>query len=264
MKKSNGPKILVLDVETAPVLAHVWGIWDQNVGLNQIKQDWFILSFCAKWKGSPASDVIYFDQRKSRNVEDDRPLLRRLWKLLDEADIILTQNGNRFDTRRINARFALNDMPPPSSYRKIDTLLLTRKHFDLTSYKLEYLSDKFCTKYKKLKHKEFPGFEMWKECLAGNPKAWKAMEVYNKHDVLALEELYDKLSSWDTSINYSVYHETIDNVCKCGSKKFKKNGFKYTNSAKYQRYKCVNCQTEFRDKNNLLSKEKRQQLKVGV
>lgn len=264
MKPLNGPKILLLDIETAPMLGYVWALWDQNVALNQVKADWFILSWSAKWLGDAPNKVMYADSRKSTNIENDKPLLTGIWKLLDEADIVITQNGKAFDHKKLNARFILNGMKPPSSFKYIDTLLLAKKHFAFSSNKLEYMSDKLCKKYKKLKHAKFSGFEMWRECLAGNQAAWKEMEKYNKYDVLALEELYTKLIPWDNTVNFNLYHDGTDHICTCGSTDFKKNGYAYTASGKFQRHVCNECGSEIRDKVNLFSKEKKKSLRSGT
>lgn len=251
-------KVLFVDIETAPILGYVWSIWEQNVGLNQIKSDWHILSWSAKWMGD--SKIQYMDQRSAKNIEDDSRILKGIWSLLDEADVIVTQNGKSFDQKKLNARFILNGMKPPSSFKHIDTKLIAKRHFAFTSNKLEYLTDKLCTKYKKLAHKKFPGFELWKECLAGNDEAWKEMEKYNKHDVLSLEELYSKLAPWDNTINFNLYRDGEENVCSCGSKNFVKNGFYYTNVGKFQRYLCNDCGSETHSTANLLSKSKKASL----
>ena len=47
------PKILVIDIETSPVLANVWRLFKENVGLNQIQKDWHLLSYSAKWFNAP-------------------------------------------------------------------------------------------------------------------------------------------------------------------------------------------------------------------
>lgn len=260
-KTIKGPKVLIFDIETAPMLGYVWGLWENNVALNQIHSDWYILSWSAKWLHDPVSKVMYMDQRNSKNIEDDSKILKKIWSLLDEADIVITQNGKSFDVKKLNARFILNGLNPPSSYRHIDTRSIAKKYFGFTSNKLEYMTDKLCVKYKKLKHSKFSGFELWRQCLSGNIKAWKEMESYNKYDVLSLEELYKKLIPWDNSINFNVYNEHGVNECKCGNKDFMKNGFYYTNLAKYQKYKCKKCGAETRDRNNLLSKEKINSLK---
>ena len=35
---SNRPRIGVIDIETAPIVGNVWGLYDQNVGINQIEK----------------------------------------------------------------------------------------------------------------------------------------------------------------------------------------------------------------------------------
>lgn len=254
----NKPRILLLDIETAPILGYVWSLWDQNVALNQIKQDWFILSWAAKWLDEKG--ILYRDQRSAKNIENDKPILKPLWSLLNLADIIITQNGISFDSKKINARFILNGMKPPKPYKHIDTKVLAKRHFAFTSNRLEYMTEKLCVKYKKLKHPKFSGFELWKACLAGNISAWREMEKYNKHDVLSLEELYHKLAPWDTSINFNVYHDREDNVCQCGHPALQRRGFSYTATGKFQKFWCKSCGAWTSGRTNLLSPIKRKSL----
>jgi DNA polymerase elongation subunit (family B) len=255
-------KVLLFDIETAPILGYVWGLFDQNIGLNQINSDWHVLSWSAKWLYDAPEKVMYADQRKAKNIEDDSKILQGIWKLLDEADVVITQNGIKFDVKKLNARFIQHGFPPPSSFRHIDTLRIAKKHFAFTSNKLEYMTDKLCIKYKKLKHAKFSGFELWKACLAGNLEAWKEMEMYNKYDVLSLEELYTVLQPWDNSINFNIFHTDLETRCNCGSTEFSKKGYKYTNTGKFHRLVCNSCGAEYFDKTNLLSKEKSKSLKA--
>lgn len=265
----NKPKILIFDIETAPILAYVWSLWDQNVGLNQIKSDWHVLSWSAKWlKGpdgtvyGPHSKVMYMDQRKVKDVQDDKKLMQAIRELLDEADIVITQNGKSFDQKKLNARFFLHKIKRPSSFKHVDTKEIAKKVFGFTSNRLEYMSETFNKKYKKQKHKKFAGFELWTECLAGNPQAWKEMEKYNKYDVLSLEELYLGLQPWDNSINMNLYSDDVTTRCSCGSEDFRKNGYAYTSVGKFQRYYCGKCGAEVKDRVNLFSKEKKKSLKI--
>lgn len=251
-------KALLVDIETSPLLVYTWGIYDQNIGLNQIVEDWSVLAYCAKWLDT--KKLIYADNRKAKNVRDDKQLLKGIWKLLDQADVVITQNGVEFDSKKLNARFAIQGMKPPSSYKHIDTRKIAKKHFKFTSNKLEYFTDVLGTKYKKLKHDKFPGQELWNECLKKNPEAWKEMEVYNKYDVLSLEEVYRKLIPWDNAVNFNVYRDDETSVCTCGSTKFTKNGYFYSSTGKYQRYSCANCGSEFRSRKN----DKAQQELVGT
>lgn len=259
--KFNQPKVLILDIETAPLLGYVWSLWNNNLSLNQLKEDWCILSWAAKWLGDPPEKIIYRDQRNKKDVEDDSEIMSELWHLLDECDILITQNGTKFDSKKVNSRFILHGFEPPSTYKQIDTLVIAKKNFAFTSNKLAYMSDKLCTKYKKLDHGKFAGFELWKECLKGNMEAWNEMEVYNKYDILSLEELYLKMAPWDRTVNFNVYHDSEDIICKCGSTEFRKSGFHYTAVSKFQKYKCKSCGHETRGAENLFSKEKRKSLR---
>ena len=254
----KGPKILFFDVELAPILGHVWRLFDQNVGLNQIESDWYLLSFCAKWAHS--DEIYYFDQSQQENIEDDYLLLLELWKLLNEADIVIGHNSKRFDTRKANSRFILNGIPKPSTYRQIDTLEIAKRQFGFTSNKLEYLTDKLCTHNKKLSHGKFAGHLLWAECLKGNQEAWKEMKEYNIADVLSLEELYNVLSSWDNNLpNLDVYVDEILDMSE-----WEDDGFHYSNLGKYKKYRNKITGIQRRSRVNLLTKEKRDSLLANI
>jgi len=145
-------------------------------------------------------------------------------------------------------------MQPPSSFQHYDTKKIASKHFAFTSNKLEYLTDKLNTKYKKIKNS---GFSLWTRCLAGELSAWKEMEKYNKYDVLALEELYLKLMAWEPKVNYSVFSEDMEFKCACGSSKLKGKGYSYTASGKFKRFICTSCGKNYQSKQNELTLEKR-------
>lgn len=254
----NTPKILFFDIETAPLKAHLWSMWQQGVGLNQIESDWYMLSFCCKWAHS--DEVYYYDQRDALDIEDDFDLVSKLWEFLNEADVVVGQNSKKFDTKKSNARFILNGLPKPSTYRQIDTMEIAKRQFGFTSNRLEYMTDKLCTTYKKSKHKKFHGHELWAECLKGNIEAWKEMEEYNRMDVLSLEELYNVLSSWDNTLpNFDVYCDEILDMSV-----WEKDGFHYTNLGKYQKYRNKITGQQKRSRVNLLSKEKRDSLLANI
>ena len=261
----NLPRILIIDIETAPIIGSVWKLFKENIGLNQIVKDWHILSYSAKWLGSPENEVVYEDQRNAVNIEDDTHLLESIWKLLDEADIVISQNGVKFDIKKIKARMIIKGFKPFSSFKNIDTLLIAKGTFGFTSNKLEYMTDKICKKYKKSTHGKFAGFELWKECLAGNIEAWNEMKNYNRFDVLSLEELYTIMAPWyDKHPNLNLYSKHNNFKCNCGSSELVPNGYAYTQVSKFQRYKCSCCGAEYRGRKNLLSKEKRDSLMTNV
>lgn len=251
------PRIGTLDIETSPIIAYVWSLWKQNVGLNQILEDWSILSYCYKWLGQKG--VTYEDVEGQENLRDDSKLLIGLWTFLDEADIVIAQNGVGFDIKKINARFIEAGMPPPSPFKVVDTMLEARKIARFTSNKLEWLSQKL-TDQPKSAHKEFPGMELWVECLKNNPKAWRVMRKYNPIDVIATEKVYLQLLPYITGhpnvAAYSDEHEDI--ACpKCGGTDVEKRGFTFTQTGKYQRYCCNSCNGWSRSRYTLNTKGKR-------
>ena len=180
-------KILTLDIETAPISAYVWALWDQNVGLDMIADEWTILSFSAKWLDKKEPIFKGTGGRGKIQVRDDKELCQALWKLLDEADIVITQNGKSFDIKKINARLISHGIGPYSPIKIVDTMLVAKHHFAFTSNKLEWMSKNINKGAQKDKHKEFPGFELWAECLKNNPRAWAEMKKYNIQDVIATE-----------------------------------------------------------------------------
>lgn len=234
-------KTLVLDIELAPMEVYAWALKDQYVGIEQIIKDSSVIAWGAKWFNEPISKLIYKDNRNAKDVRQDAKLLLPLWELLDEADIIITQNGEKFDAPKLNSRFIIHGMKPPSPYKHLDTYKIAKKVGSFTSNKLSYLTANINKKYKKLDHSEFPGLSLWKQCLAGNMKAWEEMKEYNIHDVLSTEELYTHLRAWNETKNTP--RVFVDNgVCgACDSSRVSKRGLYRTVTGQWQRLKCEDC-----------------------
>jgi uncharacterized protein YprB with RNaseH-like and TPR domain len=235
----NQSRCLVLDVETSAMEALVFERHDVNIGLDNIIKDWQIIAWSAKWLNE--KKIYYYDTR----IVSERNILLLLWNLLDAADIVITQNGQKFDSRRINARFIHYGMKPPSPYRHLDTYRIAKKVGDFTSNSLEYLADKLCTKYKKLKHGKFPGIKLWDECRKGNIDAWEEMKKYNIRDTLVTEELYTKLRAWAPESMPKPHKDGFSPTIHCDTCDYKgvmtKWGFYRTNNGIWTRYACPHC-----------------------
>lgn len=238
----TGPRILHLDIETAPIESYHWSLWKQNIGLNQILTEWTVLSFCAWWEGDPESKIIYLDTFDQDDKRDDSSLLARLWELLDEADFVVAQNGQRFDLKKIRARMILNGYPPFSPVQVIDTLLIAKGVFGFTSNKLEWMAT-YLSPIPKRKHAEFAGFDLWVEFLAGNPRAQKQMRLYNIDDVRSLRHVWLELRPWAVGHpNLAAFYPDDETRCgRCGSTDMQKRGFQYTQTGQYHRYCCGGC-----------------------
>lgn len=235
-------KILLVDIETAPHVAHVWGLWQQNVGLPQILDAGYVLCWSAKWL---YKDEVYFSSTHRDGREE---MLKQIHTLLDEADAVVHYNGTKFDIPTLNKEFLLEGMPPPSPVKEMDLLKTARSKFRFPSNKLDYICQALGLG-KKIKH---AGHELWIKCMNNDPVAWKEMQEYNIQDVLLLEKLYIKLLAWIKShANYGLYKEESEVCPNCGKDHYQKRGYQYTASCKYQRYQCLDCGTWFRSTQNL-------------
>ena len=188
------PKILILDIETTPMGVWTWSLGKQYVGHHAIMKDkngkmmdWNLLSWSAKWlyDDKVLSDVLTPREARARN---DKRIMKSVWKLLNEADIVIAHNGDRFDLRKINARFIANHIKAPLPFKTIDTLKQARKEFAFSSHKQDFI-----TKFLKLEEKLDTDFQLWIDCMSGNEKALKRMEEYNRTDVVGLEDMYLRL-----------------------------------------------------------------------
>lgn len=230
-------KILTLDIETSPNLAHVWAAYKQNVSSKQMLRDTTILSYAGKFLDS--KKMYYEDCRKN----DEVTLLGSLNELLDEADMIVGHNITGFDMPKIRGRSLVHSLSPPSPYKEVDTLRTARKEFGFSINTLEHIAKMLGCSAQKSSHKEFPGHELWLGCEAGNIKAWNEMKKYNIQDVYVTEEVYLRMRPYMRQHpNVGVFHLNEDPTCpKCGSSNLQKRGTARTNTQDYQRYQCQEC-----------------------
>lgn len=233
-----------------------YGLWKQNIRPSRIQEDYAILSWAGRFLDE--KKMHYHDTRGKKDPRNDKEVVKKLHEQLMKADIVLGHNSDKFDIKRVNAKFVEYGLKPVRFDKKIDTLKIARKYFKFSSNSLDYVAKKLgCTP--KRKGRKFTNEEMWDECERGNVKAYKENEKYNKQDVETTIEVFDKLKSWDESLNFQTYYGKT--VCVCGSEKFKKAGFKRTKQSAYQQYACAKCGKYFSGKKNLISKEVRREFK---
>lgn len=254
--------ILIYDIETSPTEAFVWRFWDESIGHSQVKKYGHIISFAAKWLGT--EEIIYTENRGS----SDRQITKELIGLFDRADIVVAHNGKAFDCKTVTGRALTHGLMPPSPFKVVDTMLSAKRYFKMPRNSLECLADELgCSG--KLKHHKFPGFDLWKECMAGNDEAWKEMEIYNRQDVKVLEEVYLRMRPWIADHpNMGILREEGRPICpKCGSGELKKPRRKHyttTTTGKYSLKICLNCGGYCRGRTTELEKEKRKVLQVNA
>jgi len=244
------PKILLYDIETAPMEVFVWGLYKQFIPHDNIIKDWFVISWSAKWLYDDNIKYGCVTPFESKNRDDSR-ILKSIWQLLDEADICIGHNIDRFDDRKLRARFVLNDIEPPAPYRTIDTLKVARKNFAFVSYKQDYLTKRFNLN-EKIDVGKYGGFELWKKCVEGDQEALDLMLKYNKQDVRGLEDVYLKLRPFmKNHPNIGILMDA--SVCtNCGSDHLEETDkYYFTSANRFKIIRCMNCKTpHIRQKKN--------------
>ena len=226
-------KVLYLDLETSPILVHAWSLRDLNVGLNQIISDPEIIGV-----GYRTSEMRSARYLSKWDASGRVGMLKKAWALLDEADVVVHYNGDRFDIPWLFGEFARIGLTPPSPFKNLDLYKIARKNFRFPSFKLQYvstalgLSGKFST----------GGHGLWVACLNGDEKARAKMARYCRQDVNLLPGLLEKLRPWaGNQVNFALWSEQgAELACqKCGESQYlAPKGTAYTANRAYPQFWC--------------------------
>ncbi len=235
-------RILEWDIELTPMTVYSWSLWPNFIPIQQIQQPQEMLCYGARWRGEKK---VHF---QSVHHDGKEAMLQGLWELLDEADALISWNGAGFDSRHVRTFFLLQGMTPPSPSKEIDLMRAVKSQMKFASNKLDWVSQQLGIG-KKTPHE---GFQLWLDCMAGDPKAWAKMRKYQIQDVNLLDEAYTKLLPWiPNHPNVNLYNGTSDHCHKCGSASLEKRGYAHTGVAKYQQYRCRDCGSWPRGRTNL-------------
>jgi DNA polymerase elongation subunit (family B)/predicted RNA-binding Zn-ribbon protein involved in translation (DUF1610 family) len=230
-------KILALDIETRPALVYTWGIWNVNVGVDQIVDPGGMISYAAKWIGE---DEVEF---RSDFHDGHKRMVKRVWKLLNEADVVLHFNGRRFDVPHIQREFIELGLLPPAPFKQIDLLETVKRQFRFLSNKLAFVSPQLGLEGKV----EHEGFMLWLKCMENDEDAWERMKQYNIRDAALLEDAYNLLRPWIKSHPSIAIEEGLTACPKCGGERLQARGWAYTRQSKFRRYQCQDCGGWVRD-----------------
>ncbi len=220
-------KILAFDLETSPNLAYVWGLWNQNVAISQLEEATEVICFGARWLDS--NETIF----RSVHHHGKEKMLQDLWDLFNEADAVMGWNSASFDSKHVKREFLEAGMTPPAPWKELDLMRVVKKEFRFPSNKLDYVAQKLNVGSKT----SHTGFQLWKDCMAGDNKAWALMQKYQIQDVDLLIDLHEALLPWIK--NYPRLVDSDAHMCpNCHNTKLKADGSIRTNTRNYARYLC--------------------------
>lgn len=245
------PKILIFDIESAPMSAFVWKRYKENISLEQTLSESFMLCWSAKWlyDNNVLGDALTPEEALNEN---DKRIVKSLYSLIDEADIIVAYNGRMFDIPYMNQRFLVYGLPPYSPVKIVDPYETAKQVFRFSSNKMDNIATQLG-----LQNKIKTDFSLWKGCMNGDKQCLEDMLKYNKQDVVVLEEIYCTMLPWlKNHPNIAAYFEERDVCIKCGNDDIEKlTRFYYTPSGKYELFRCKHCGAIFRGKKNLIDKK---------
>lgn len=247
-------KVLTIDIETAPHLCYSFNLWNTNIAPIQIVEPSRMISFAAKWEDSKR--VIFESEfdftldptaygpeelkmiRELERPDDRRRMVQRAFDLLDEADVVVTYNGDKFDLRRLGQEFRLAGLGQPSPFASVDLYKVIKAEEEWASHKLAYITERYHLTGKLPND----GFQLWLDCLAGDPRAWRQMRRYNKRDVVTTEEL--KQACHDLKLNMPAAvlfsdEPILEGSCPICGEQAQRRGYAYTKTRRYPRFYCA-------------------------
>ena len=230
----------MLDIETSLIAYSGFSLWQDHISHDNILQDWFIICAAWKWYGSKKISSVSVLDEDNKNLHNDKFVVKTLLEATEEADVVVTHNGDKFDLKKLYARCIFHKLKPfTRNIPTIDTLKMAKKYFNFTSNRLDYLGQ-YLGVGKKIKTS--PG--LWIEVLKGNKKAIQEMVKYNKGDVLLEEAVLERFAPFiDHPSVLKIFDDRpyCTNIL-CNSANVQKHQIRYTRTgAPKQRYLCMDC-----------------------
>lgn len=227
----TAPRVLYLDIECSPNLAYVWDVWKQNVNPNMLLETKEVLCFAYQWEGD--RDI----QFRSQFHDGKANMLRVLWNVLDDADVVIDYNGDRYDIPHVNTDLLIAGYSPPSPYKHVDLFKTVRRKFNFTYMSLDHV----CRKLGIVTKQEKPGFETWLGCIRNEPAAWANMKYYNIGDIPPLIALHEKLRPWAIQYPNLSLHSGDRRCPRCQSTSIQFRGTVHTSAGVFKRFVCNEC-----------------------
>lgn len=230
-------RVLFIDIETAPLLAHAWRLFKENISLDQLLEDTFLLCWSAKWMDEPTVFNDRLKKKELRDQNDDRIVLS-LADLVRSADVVVAHNGDKFDLTTLNFRVAVHGQEPLGPWESIDTLKLAKQNFRAPSYKLDYLAYKFLGE-RKIK----TDFEWWRDIYWGDTERLAEMQEYCDRDVELLERVFHKMRPYVRRLKRlydpeSQWQFLCTNCGGEGIENFMRRGEYRTQASTFQKWQC--------------------------
>lgn len=231
----SGPRILTVDLERVPGLAEFWQPKTHYINTSAIVE--YPRTICFAWKWNDSAKIDFIAEWDEGGHE---AMVRKSFELYDEADMVVTYNGVRFDNKHFKSDWTVYDLGVPSSWFDIDLLAVARRELGFEVKSLDEVTKRLGLQSKVDKYDP----KMAKAAVAGDEKAQKRIARYNKGDVKITDKLHQRLLAVTKAPNSALYHEDGEVRCGkplCGSTNLERRGYAYTNQSKFRQYRCRDC-----------------------
>jgi len=259
------PMVFVYDIECTGLLGYSYGMWETNI--HKVMEYPILLSFAYTWYDiSRANDPTYKPKIICRtladtdtyevNPKDDTLLIKELYALRNQADVLIGHNSKQFDDKVSNMFFMkYNNLNPPVPVQQLDTKIMAKQIGRFPSNSLNQLADFFGIGHKT----ETTHADLWFDSITGGKdgrKAMKKMAVYNKQDVNLTIGVYQRLKPWyRTPVNFARI-ANLELACpNCLKSNYHQEGTRPTKTGRYQRYQCNECFHWFSDRSAVREKD---------
>jgi hypothetical protein len=231
-KKLLPDRTLYFDIETMPCVGVFWRP-GYNITVHPeaiLRPSWASL-IQYKWKDDKEVKVIKLT--KQELIEgNDKSLWERFIPIYNSADLVVTQNGKRFDVPWLKYRAMIHGLTPVKPLKQVDTKVEWAREFASPSNKLDYMG-----KVLGFGGKDVMNFNDWLELMKGNMVYYRKMIHYGAKDVILLQQVHKR--SFDYLPSPAIVKA---GTCPgCLSKKVVKNGTRRFANGWKQHQMCKGC-----------------------
>jgi len=186
---SGKARVLIYDIETSPNIGWFWRAgYKLNIQPDNIIKERAIICVSYKWLGEDQVYNLAWDKN-----QDDKFLIEQFVEVLNEADLIVAHNGDRFDLKWIKTRALFHRIPMLPNYKQFDTLKVAKSKFNFNSNRLDYIA-----KFLGHEGKNKTTISLWTDIMFKKcSKAMNTMLDYCDEDVRQLEKVYNELKYAD-------------------------------------------------------------------
>jgi hypothetical protein len=227
----NAAKILTIDIERLAGTAYAFDPKTRYIGASNWITPPRTVCWAARWYGQKR---VMFE---AEWIDRDR-MVQRSWELYDQADIVVTFNGIRFDNKHLRSLWFEAGMPPPRPWKDVDLFAISARQMGFEFKSLDFLTRRLGRPGKQLH------YNVWQTQAAvdGDKTAQAELRTYNAGDIELTEWLYDRFRGWIPSHPFigTIGDEKMCN--QCGSQDLTLQPSRHRAVVlDYALYRCDNC-----------------------